>query len=198
METLVLNKNYVAICVTNWKRAINLVYLDRAYVIDEDYRMYNFNDWCEISKYMDEHPSGFVHTPKLRIAIPEVIALKFYDKYPKSEVKFTRRNIYELYGYKCCYCGKKFPSSELNLDHIIPKSRGGKTDWSNVVTACLQCNIKKGNNLPREVGMQLKIKPKKPEKVSRLYLILNSPVKIKSSWQKFIDNLYWNVELEKT
>lgn len=198
METLVLNKNFIAVCITNWRRAITLVYLDRAYVIDEEYRMYNFNAWCELSRYMDEHPAGFVYTPKLKIAIPEVIALRFYDKYPRSDVRFTRRNIYELYDYRCCYCGKKFPASELNLDHVIPRSRGGKTDWFNIVTACFNCNVKKGNNLPHEVGMDLKIKPKKPQKINKLYLILNSPLKAKASWQKFIDDLYWNIELDTT
>jgi 5-methylcytosine-specific restriction endonuclease McrA len=145
-----------------------------------------------------EHQSGFIKTTSLKIAIPEVIALKFYDRIPFNEVKFTRKNIYEHYGYKCCYCGKKFNSKELNLDHITPKSRGGKTDWLNVVTSCIACNLAKGNKLPSEAGMELIIKPSKPAYSSGLSLILHSPVKLKTSWQKFVDNVYWNIELDQS
>ncbi len=196
-DVLVLNRNLVAIEITDWKRALTLVYLDRARIIDEEYRTYDFEDWCELSEYIKDHPNGFIHTPTFRVAIPEVIALKFYDKLPSNEVKFTRRNIYEHYGYRCCYCGKRFPSSELNLDHIIPRSRGGKTDWSNVVTACISCNLRKGNSFPEEMGMKLLIKSSKPYWWGSCSLVLRLAIRKKTSWQKFIDQAYWNVELEK-
>jgi len=197
MDVLVLNKNFFAIQITSWQRALKLVYLDRAHVVDEDYKTYSFTDWCEISQFIKENPSGFVKTPKMKIAIPEVIALKFYDRIPFKETKFTRRNIYEHYGYRCCYCGKKFPTSELNLDHVVPRSMYGKTSWSNVVTSCIKCNLKKSNKLPEQAGMKLVIKPSKPSFSPTLNLILRSPVKTKLSWQKFVDNVYWNVELEE-
>lgn len=196
MDVLVLNRNFFVIQITSWQRALRLVYLDRANIVDEEYRTYSFSDWCELSKLIRTHPSGFVHTPSLKIAIPEVIALKFYDYVPFKEVKFTRRNIYEHYRYHCCYCGKRCPSNELNLDHIMPRSRGGKTDWMNVVTACIGCNLKKGSSLPEEVGMKLVIKPSKPTVNPSFRMILRSPVKMKTSWQKFVDNIYWNIELE--
>lgn len=195
-EVLVLNKNFYAIQITSWRRAIGLVYLERADVVDEGYRIYNFSDWCELSKLITNSPSGYITTPTLKIAIPEVIALRFYDRLPISEVKFTRKNIYEHYGYHCCYCGKRFPSSELNLDHVIPRSRGGKTTWDNIVTSCVGCNIKKGNKLPKEAGMKLLIPPSKPKWSNALTIALKSTIKIKSSWQKFIDNVYWNIELD--
>src|SRR3989338_4561759 len=94
-DVLVLNRNFYAIHITNWKRAFTLLYLDHARVVDEEYRTYNFSDWCELSSLIESHPSGFIYTPSFRIAIPEVIALKTYDQLPVSEVKFTRRNIYE-------------------------------------------------------------------------------------------------------
>ncbi|MFN3966146.1 MAG: HNH endonuclease [Endomicrobiia bacterium] len=197
MDVLVLNRNFFAIQITSWQRALLLVYLDRASIVDEEYRTYSFSDWCELSQIIKENPAGFVHTPKFKIAIPEVIALKFYDKIPLRDVKFTRRNIYEHYGHRCCYCGKKFPINELNLDHVVPRSRGGKTEWTNVVTSCIKCNLKKGNSLPEEVGMSLVIKPSKPTNNPCLGLILRSPIKVKSSWQKFIDNVYWNIELDE-
>lgn len=196
MDVLVLNRNFFAIQITSWQRALRLVYTDRASIVDDEYRTYSFSDWCELSKMISSNDAGFVHTPSFKIAIPEVISLKFYDRIPLREPKFTRRNIYEHYKYHCCYCGKRFPSNELNLDHIIPKSRGGKTDWKNVVTSCIECNLKKGSLLPEEAGMRLLIKPSKPNLNPGLSLILRSPVKMKTSWQKFVDNIYWNIELE--
>jgi len=196
-QVLVLNKHFVAITVTSWKKAIRLVYLDHADVVDEEYKTYSFKDWVELSQYIKDHPAGFIHTCKFKIAIPEVISLKYYDKIRFEEPRLTRKNIYEHYGYKCCYCGKKFSVDKLNIDHVVPRSRGGKTEWTNIVTSCIECNLKKGNKLPQEAGMKLVIPPSKPQRRIKLALVLNSNIKIPSSWQKFIDTLYWNIELEE-
>ncbi|PKN01608.1 MAG: HNH endonuclease [Elusimicrobia bacterium HGW-Elusimicrobia-1] len=196
-EVLVLNRNYYAIQITSWQRAIGLLYVEHAEVVDEEYRTYDFKDWLEISRMMGNGASSFVRTPSFRIAIPEVIALKFYDKLPSSEVKFTRKNIYEHYAHKCCYCGKKFPTSGLNLDHVIPRSRGGRTSWDNIVTSCVRCNIKKGSRFPAEAGMKLLVPPSKPRWSGALSLAIRANVKIKTSWQKFVDNVYWNIELDR-
>ena len=195
-DVLVLNRNFYAIQITSWQRALSLLYIDHASVIDNDYRTYSFSDWKELSKMVDSTPSGFVTTPNFKIAIPDVIALKFYDKLHISEVKFTRRNIYEHYGYKCCYCGNKFETTNLNLDHVTPKSKGGKTNWENIVTSCIPCNLKKSNHLPSEAGMKILTNPSKPKWRGPMAIAFNSPIKIKTSWQKFIDNAYWNTELE--
>jgi 5-methylcytosine-specific restriction endonuclease McrA len=195
-DILVLNRSFYAIQITSWQRALSLVYLDHASVVDQDYRTYSFEDWRELSKLTHSSNTGLVTTPNFKIAMPEVIALKFYDRLPTTEVKFTRRNIYEHYKYRCCYCGKKFASTDLNLEHIMPRSRGGKTCWSNIVTACIPCNLKKADKLPEEANMKLLIQPSKPKWRGGLSLILNSPAKMKTSWQRFIDNVYWNEELD--
>jgi len=195
-DVLILNRNFYAIQITSWQRALSLLYIDHASVVDNDYKTYSFSDWKELSQMVGSTPSGFVTTPNFKIAIPDVIALKFYDKLPLSEVKFTRRNIYEHFGYKCCYCGSKFETNNLNLDHVIPKSKGGKTNWENIVTSCIPCNLKKSNHLPSEAGMKLLTIPSKPKWRGPIAIAFNSPIKIKISWQKFIDNAYWNTELE--
>ncbi len=195
-EVLVLNKNYIAVSLTNWIRAIRLLYLDRADVIDEEYKTYSFNDWFELSQIIKENKSGFVHTPKFKIAIPEIIVLKYYDKIQLEEPRLTRKNIYENYEYRCCYCGKKFDTTKLNIDHVMPRSRGGKTEWTNVVTSCISCNLKKGNKTPAEAGMKLILSPHKPHRRVKFVLTLKSNKKIPSSWQRFVDTLYWNSELE--
>jgi 5-methylcytosine-specific restriction endonuclease McrA len=195
-DVLVLNRSFYAIQVISWRRAISLVYADHARVVDEDYRTYSFEDWRELSEAIKENPSGYIHTPSFKIAIPEVISLRTFDGLPKSEVKFTRRNIYEHYNYRCIYCGHKFNSSDLNLEHVVPKSRGGKTDWANVVTACVACNLKKGSHLPDEAGMKLLVKPSKPKWRGSAAVVFRPGFQMKASWQRFIDNVYWNTELE--
>lgn len=195
-DVLVLNRNFFAIHIAGWQRALSLVYLDHARVVDEEYRTYSFEDWRELSQLMAGHPAGFVTTPTFRIAIPEVIALKTYDRMPAGDVKFTRRNIYEHYGHRCCYCGRRFGTQELNLEHVLPRSRGGKTDWANIVTACVPCNLRKADRLPDEAGMSLLIKPSKPKWRGSASLVFKAPFKIKASWQRFVDTVYWNTELE--
>lgn len=196
-DVLVLNRDLFPVNVVHFRRAIVLLYLGHADVIDEDFNKYDFNDWKELSEMIKNHPSGFVFTPSFKIAIPDVIALRFFNKVIPTKVKFTRRNIYELYKYRCCYCGKKFPPSQLNLDHIIPKSQGGKTEWRNVVTSCIGCNLKKGSRTPHQANMSLLINPQTPKSKTSLTLIIKPGIKLKSSWQRFVDNLYWNTELEE-
>jgi len=195
-DVLVLNRSFFAIQVISWQRAMSLVFLDHARVVDDDYRTYSFEDWRELSSMMVREPAGFVQTPTFKIAIPDVITLRYFDGLPKSEVKFTRRNIYEHYSYKCAYCGIKFNTSELNLEHVTPRSRGGKTDWTNVVTACIPCNLKKGSRLPEEAGMRLLVKPSKPSWAGTAAIAFRPGFRIRASWQRFIDNVYWNTELE--
>ena len=196
-DVLVLNRNFYAIHITNWRRALTLLYLDHARVVDEEYRTYSFADWKELSGLVQKNASGFVYTPSFKIALPDVILLKTFDKLPVSEVKFTRRNIYEHYGYRCCYCGKKFTTVELNLEHVLPRSRGGQSTWSNIVTSCIPCNLKKRDMTPHEAGMRLLIEPTKPQWKGPQSLIFHASFKIKASWQKFIDSIYWNGELEE-
>ncbi len=196
-QVLVLNKHFIPVSLTSWKRAIKLLFLGRADVVDEEYRTYDFKDWFELSQMIKENPAGFIYTAKFKIAVPEIISLKFYDKIQFEEPQLTRRNVYEHYGYRCCYCGKKFTTEKLNIDHIIPRSRGGKTEWDNIVTSCISCNFKKANRTPQEAGMKLVISPSKPQRRIKLALVFNTNIRIPSSWQKFIDHIYWDTELEK-
>jgi 5-methylcytosine-specific restriction endonuclease McrA len=195
-DVLVLNRQFYAVQITSWRRALTLLYLDHAHVVDQEYRTYSFSDWREASGERAQHPAGFITTPTFRIAVPEVIALRIYDRLPASEVKFTRRNLYEHYGHRCCYCGRKFSTQELNLDHVVPKSRGGPTNWSNIVTSCIPCNLRKGSRTPVEAGLALLVEPSRPRWKGRSSLVFRSGVKVRQSWQRFIDSVYWNTELE--
>jgi 5-methylcytosine-specific restriction endonuclease McrA len=195
-DTLVLNRHFLAIRVVSWRRALLLVYGGNAEVVDQEYRTYDFDDWTHMSKVMKEHPAGFIHTPSLKIAIPEVIALKFYDRIPPCEIKFTRKEIYAAYNNTCAYCGKKFSTNMLNLDHVLPRSRGGKSTWDNVVLSCLSCNLRKANKTPKEAGLKMFVLPAKPHAKPNYFLGVHLNKPIRKSWQKFIDHIYWNSEIE--
>ncbi len=185
-SVLVLNKNFYAVAVTDWKRAISLLYLNHAMVIDESWRTYDFETWLYNSEQIDDYSAGFIHTPTFRIAVPEVIALNMFGEVPMREVTFTRKNIFQHYGHRCCYCSRQLTQKDLNLDHILPRSRGGVSDWSNVVPSCIPCNKRKGSRLPKEAGMKLSILPTRPKaRPGAAALVQNG--NSREAWRQFID-----------
>jgi hypothetical protein len=109
-----------------------------------------------------------------RIRIPRVIVLTAYERFPKARVRFSRLNIYARDGNTCQYCGRTLPRSDLNLDHVIPRSRGGTTSWENVVCSCIPCNLIKGGRTPAEAGMRLLHAPSRPRWGSGPPRLLNS------------------------
>jgi 5-methylcytosine-specific restriction endonuclease McrA len=187
-DVLILNRNFYAIHVTDWQRALTLVYLEHALVVDEEYRTYNFDDWRTWSDLATRDPSNYISTPTFRIAIPDVIVLTTYDKVPEAEVKFTRQNIYEHYGHQCVYCGGKFHPKDLNLEHVVPRSRGGPSTWANIVSSCVSCNLKKGDKMPEEAGMKLLMKPSKPQWKGVQSILTPSLPMEKPVWQRFIES----------
>lgn len=199
-NVLVLNRLYMPIRVTSARRAFAMLIKDMAEVISVEnncYLAYNITDWVEISvlKAQYEREShDFVRTVRYEIAVPRIIRLLGYDRLPRQDVKLTRRNIYARDNSLCQYCRKKFTSSELSLDHVIPRSMGGKTTWENLVCACVYCNAKKGGRTPSQAGMHLPRLPHKPKRNPIINIRLGSDKY--SSWKHFLDHAYWNVELK--
>jgi len=190
----------MAIRVTSAKRAFCLLVKDLAEVIhieDGQYLSYDFESWCEVSeskKRFEAHKYDWVRTVRLSLAVPRIIRLKLYDRLPLKEVKFNRRNLFARDSNHCQYCGRKYPTSELSLDHIIPRSQGGNTTWTNVVCCCLECNVKKGGRTPAQAGLVLQAKPLKPRRSPVVNIELsNSRYR---SWKQFLDHAYWSVELK--
>jgi 5-methylcytosine-specific restriction endonuclease McrA len=196
-DTLVLNKGFKAVHIAGWQQSLSLVYQGHAEVVDENYQTYDFKDWCELSAAMKDSPNGFVQTSSLRIKKPDVIRLTRYEKLPSSEVKFTKRNLFQTYGYKCAYCSHKFKSEDLTYEHIVPRSKGGGTNWKNIVPACWPCNRKKADRTPAEAGMKLLVKPERPVWKGPEDMIMRLPGPKRVAWQNFIDELYWDTELEQ-
>lgn len=199
-SVLVLNRHYMAVRIVGARRAFSLLFRDLAEVISIDngvYSNHNFQSWLDVSRFKHNfEPDGhdWISTVSLYIAVPRIIRLLFYDRLPQGDVKFNRRNIFARDKNHCQYCGKKFSTTELSLDHVIPKSAGGKTTWTNIVCACLSCNIKKGGRTPKEAGITLITKPVKPRHNPLVHIHLGS--RQYSTWRQFLNNAYWSVELK--
>ena len=176
--TLVLNADYrplsyFPLSLWPWHDTIKAVFLDRVNVLSEYDRK--------------------VRSPSWSFKLPSVIALKQYIAVIKRPA-FTRFNVFLRDRFSCQYCGDGYAAYDLTFDHVLPRSRGGRTTWTNVVTACMDCNLRKSDRLPAECDMHPRIKPEMP---SVHYLQGNGrafpPNYLHESWRDF---LYWDTELD--
>ncbi len=136
-KVLVLNASYEPLNITNWQRAVVLLLKGKAEQVEHNGKMLAPN-----------------------FPLPTVIRLYHYVNLPYKDVPLTRRNILHRDGHSCQYCG--YMGEDLTLDHVIPKSRKGGDSWENMVTACVRCNVKKGNQTPKEANMPLRKNPRRP------------------------------------
>jgi len=204
-NVLVLNKFYQAIRVINVRRAFSLLCRELAEVVhietdakgQSNWQNFNFDGWREISQLKASfEPEAFdwIHTVRFQIAVPRIIRLLGYEKLPRQDVKFNRRNIYARDGSRCQYCGKKMATTDLSLDHVVPKSQGGRSSWENIVCCCIKCNVKKGGRTPEQARMHLITKPVRPKRSPVINIRLAD--ERYHSWKQFLDTAYWTVELK--
>ena len=199
-SVLVLNRYYMAVHVVNVRRALGLLFRELAEVIhleEGQYANYNFETWLEISTLRSADKQlhdDWIRGINFELQVPRVIRLLSFDRVPRQSVRFNRRNLFARDGNHCQYCGKTFPTSELSLDHIMPRSRGGDTSWENVVCACVSCNVRKGGRTPQEAHMKLIRPPVKPKRSPLLSVKLDNPKY--QSWKTFVDSAYWTVDLK--
>jgi 5-methylcytosine-specific restriction endonuclease McrA len=192
-SVLVLNRSYLPIHVTSVRRAFSLLYQGIARVVDEQYQTFDFDGWRQLAVARDMDSIG---TAGGRIRVPRVIVLIAFDRLPKRHVRFSRINLMARDDFRCQYCGTKPQRSELNLDHVIPRSLGGHSTWENVVTSCVDCNRRKGGRTPKQARMELLRRPARPRWTPLLNLVLSS-VRYQE-WRPYlnvVDASYWNVEL---
>ncbi len=142
-STLLLSATFEPIKIVSWKKAVVLMFLEKVDVLEEHART--------------------VHSPTRALRLPAVIKLHRYVKNLPRRVKFSRQNLYHRDDYTCQYCNTVHPSSQLTYDHVVPRSRDGETTWTNVVTACIRCNLKKGNKLPQQANLKLLKEPHEPK-----------------------------------
>ncbi len=193
-QVLVLNRSWVAVQIATARRAMSLLYQGLARAVHPvDYTLYDFDDWCELSRFVEN--GLFINTVRLRIRVPEVVILRVFNGFVRQEVRFSRRNIFERDKNTCQYCGRRMPKTDLTLDHVVPRSRGGIDSWNNLVLACMPCNVRKGSRMPDEAHMPLIRRPVKPTWLPQLGMRV--PTSQLISWQRFVDTAYWDVELRE-
>lgn len=155
---LVLNRNYQPVRITDAKQAFAMLFRGRARALDRAYEPYDFEGWLERVD-ADAEQIGTARGP---ITIPRVLLLENYGRVPRAPLRLSRRHIYLRDDHTCQYCGLQPGPKELNLDHVLPRSRGGRSSWENLVTSCRPCNLSKGYATPEEAGMTLARKPVRP------------------------------------
>jgi 5-methylcytosine-specific restriction endonuclease McrA len=190
--TLVLNRHWTPVRVCTVRKALALVFKGVARVIlPETYEVYDFRSWTDLSVGTQE---PHIRTVSLRIRIPEVILLVACEYTAQPKVVFSRRNLFRRDRNTCQYCGRRFPSDQLSIDHVTPRARGGKSTWANCVVACMTCNVRKGNKQLTEAGMCLLRQPKEPHWRPSFAVPL---FKRRASWDHFVSEAYWNIELDE-
>ena len=199
-SVLVLNRQYMAVHVVGVRRAFGLLLNQIAEVIhieDGQYGNYDFESWREVSELKSEYKEpdeDWIKSVNFEVCVPRVLRLLYYDRLPKQRVRLNRRNIFARDANRCQYCGKRFSTSELSLDHVVPTCRGGGTSWENLVCACVRCHVRKGGRTPKQAGMKLICKPVRPKRSPLLTVKLGNPKY--ASWKTFLDAAYWSVDLK--
>lgn len=163
-KVLVLNASYEPLNITPWRRAVVLLLKNKAEQL--------------------EHNGQLVYGG---MPLPTVIRLRHYINIPYTEIPLTRRHILERDDHRCQYCDRR--GEQLTLDHVIPRSRGGQDSWENLVTACIRCNVKKGNRTPREAQMPLRQIPRRPHSSLHFEILKHLRGDRHQEWRKYVIGL---------
>lgn len=172
-QTLTLSREFAPVGVVPWQQALTMVFLGKAEVIEE---------------YDDE-----VRSTYLVVKIPAVVRLLSGFKRRSKSVKFSRINVYGRDDFRCLYCGARKSVNDLTYDHVLPRSRGGKTEWLNIATCCSSCNARKANRTPEQAGMKLRKPLTQPTRVP----VAMIPISRESAPAAWRDYLYWTGELDE-
>jgi len=157
-NVLVLNRSFLPIHITTVRRAFSMIYQGTALAVNGSYETFDFDSW----RLVEVNGDQAVGVSDGSIRVPRVIALRSYDRVPRRHVRYSRLNIFARDNYTCQYCGTRPHRSHLNLDHVIPRSLGGRTTWENVVCSCIDCNRRKGGRTPTQARLRLRRPPAKP------------------------------------
>ena len=160
-SVLVLNQDYQAIGVCTAERAFVLVFMRKA-------------------EMLTDVPTRKLRSVASNFKFPSIIRLFQYVQIPYKKVNLSRQNIFKRDGMKCVYCGSK---DNLTLDHVVPKSGGGRDTWDNLVTACQKCNSRKGSMTPEEAGLELRYEPFRP---SFVMFLSNFAGNIREDWKPYL------------
>ncbi len=178
---LVLNRNYQPVRITTARQALMMMYVGRARALNAELEPCDFRAWASLAPCNGEELIGTSSGP---LAIPRLLILSRYGRLPKGALRLSRRNLLLRDKFRCQYCGSRLPAADLDLDHVVPRSRGGASTWENLVAACRQCNVRKGDSTPEEAGMSLRAKPVRPTWTAAVQLA--SAPRFFSEWEPFL------------
>lgn len=184
---LVLNRYWQPVHTCSVRRSLHLLCVGHAQVVqvegDERFGTHDLASWIEYSRGFSGEE--MIHGARIALRVPKIVVLAFYDRVPRLEVRFSRRNVFLRDQFTCQYCAKTLPETQLNLDHVTPRDKGGRTTWENIVTSCFRCNTRKANKLPQEAGMQPRSKPFAPR--WRPLFGLHENGMADESWRHFLE-----------
>jgi 5-methylcytosine-specific restriction endonuclease McrA len=178
---LVLDRSFQPVRITTARQGFTLLYQGRARAVDRSFELYDFQQWSALAIGEGEEAIG---TPRGKIRIPRVLLLWGYHRAPHAPLRLSRRSIFLRDHFTCQYCGLRLGASELNLDHVIPRSRGGRSTWENLVTSCRACNLRKGRATPDEAGMSLRTRPTRPSWSTALVMVAAN--RCYAEWEPFL------------
>jgi len=188
MDVLVLSKTWEPMDRISWEDAFIALFSGEAN-----------GKKAEVIEYHDRHVvhSGSPNGELREWRVPSVIRFVNVLVPELKGVRFSRENIYARDGGRCQYCGKHVKTDAWEYEHVVPRCRGGRTTWENIVVACTDCNQRKGNRTPAEAGMKLLSKPVKPDKLGRRRVLLTWQRGMPEAWRSYMrDATYWRGELE--
>ena len=171
-RTLLLNQGYEPIKIISWQRAITLMTLRKVDVVEEY--------------------DAQIRATSMIIQVPAVVRLRNAFRRHTKPVKFSRVNIYARDGHRCQYCGARCTIDQLTYDHVIPRSRGGRTTWENIVSCCYGCNAQKANRTPAEARMTLRAQPVRPSWIPAVQIRVSAR-SVPDAWRDYV---YWTGEIE--
>jgi len=181
---LVLNRSFQPVRITTARHAFTLLYLGRARALDAHFEPLDFEQWAATPPAEHEDSIGTSRGP---IRVPRVLVPSGHNRVPSAPLRLSRRNVFLRDGFTCQYCGGRPPVRDLNLDHVQPRSRGGRSTWDNLVTSCRTCNVKKGYATPEECGMALRVRPHRPN--WSMALRMAAPSTRFAEWEPFLEGL---------
>jgi 5-methylcytosine-specific restriction endonuclease McrA len=182
LPVLVVNRFFQPVQITSARRAFLLLFGGAALAIDEVGEMHDFGAWRALP--VRAHDDGLpVVGGSLRV--PRVLHLRRYERVRRPVIRLTRKNVMLRDAHQCQYCGRRPPVRDLNIDHVLPRSRGGADSWENLVTACRVCNLRKGWKTPEEAMMRLLRVPGPPRWSSTVQILLGTPSRF-DEWTPFL------------
>src|ERR1044071_5885744 len=149
LPVLLLNRHFAPVSVATVRRAVVLLFSDAAHAVDAG-ETYDFQSWLTQPVRSEDDGLPIVGG---EVRVPRVLHLLRYDRAPRVAVRLTRRNLMIRDSFQCQYCGRSPTQRDLNVDHVVPRSRGGADSWENLVVSCRPCNLRKGRRTPAEAGM---------------------------------------------